>query len=145
MSCDGCSNGDCPRPNAPSNAHDVIAAAQLIRQARIAQRDATVDDRLIEQMHGVCERIPDRALPHVVLIELLLQRGELNEAQRHLAPALLAWPTNRRLVMNRCRWLILMTEFNAAVRELHHWLATQSWDGQAHMLAGEAACAGRRT
>ncbi len=139
MNCDDCPSGECPRSDAFDDAAQLSAAAEAIRRARRALCSGTVDCDLITQLEETCNELPNRCSPQRMLIELLLDRGELGRADRLIAQALLAWPRDRKLVLLRCRLLILMTEFRAAVSELHFWLATEPWDGAAHDLAGEAA------
>lgn len=135
MSCENCANDAC-RNRVPISAGD---AARLLRTAHGVLRRGDIDDSLIRQVEAICRDHPHHPAPMRMAINLLLARGEISQAQRLLAQALLTRPNDRRLVLARCQLLILTTHFQDAVVEVHRWLQFRPWDSAAHELAGEAA------
>ena len=76
-------------------------------------------------------------LPRLLLIERLLETGELDEAERHLGAALHYWPENARAKLNQARLLFLHNDAASALVALQGATGDRHTRRQAHQLLAQ--------
>jgi len=124
-----------------ANATDRRTMRLHLEAARHAAHHAADDDATLELLSRLNAQAPRSVRVQRLLIDVLLRRGRLSQADRLLAEALLLRPRHRGLILLQARCCMLHGDWTAALAELHELLQRQPGDSPAHELAGEAAAA----